>query len=293
MLTPGLSDYGYGIRITERPVGDSGARTKIIWHAGGFPGFSSLLSRASDKRQTVIILDNGSNGRYHQKLSDSIFGILNGQPITPPKRSIAETLYRIAAEKDVASAIAEYRKLKAQNSPEFDFAETELNTLGYQIWGLKRIKDAIQIFKLNAEMFPQSATPFDTLGEIYLADGQRDLALASYKRSAELDPTNANALRMVNQLEGKQVTVDSSGFDAYVGEYQITPSMIMTITKEGDKLLAQLTGQEKLLVEPVSATQFTITEVKANISFERDASGKVVGLLLSQGTRSANARKIK
>lgn len=71
------------------------------------------------------------------------------------------------------------------------------------------------------------------------------------------------------------------------------PRLTLTITKEGDKLFGQMTGQGKLAVEPVSDTQFTIPEVKANISFEKDAAGKVVGLLLTQGTRTANAKKIK
>ena len=74
-----------------------------------------------DKRQTVIMLDNVSLGHYHGKITDSIISILNGQPVEPPKRSIAETLYKMAVEKDVASAIAEYRKLKAGNSPTLRF----------------------------------------------------------------------------------------------------------------------------------------------------------------------------
>jgi tetratricopeptide (TPR) repeat protein len=159
--------------------------------------------------------------------------------------------------------------------------------------GLKRRKDAIEIFRLNIEMFPTSASAYDTLGEAYLADNQKDLALANYKKAVELDPANANALRIVKQLEGKETKVDSSGFEAYVGEYQVTPALILTITKEGDKLFGQLTGQPKLVIEAVSETQFTMPEVKANISFEKDSAGKVVGLLLAQGTRSVNAKKIK
>jgi hypothetical protein len=97
----------------------------------------------------------------------------------------------------------------------------------------------------------------------------------------------------VRRLEGKEVTVDPSIFDAYVGEYQVTPRMILTISREGDKLFAQFPGQDKHAVEAVSETQFTIPAVKANIKFEKDASGVVTGLLLSQGTRTANAKKIK
>jgi tetratricopeptide (TPR) repeat protein len=79
---------------------------------------------------------------------------------------------------------------------------------------MKRAKDAIEIFKLNAEMFPKSANVYDTLGEAYLADNQKDLALANYKKAVELDPQNANALRIVKQLEGKETKIDASGFDA-------------------------------------------------------------------------------
>lgn len=293
MFTPGLGNYGYGIRITNEQIGKSDRKTKVIWHAGGIEGFNSLIWRAVDKRQTVIILDNTGLGRNHQKIAASILGILNGQPIELPKKSVAEMLYKKAIEKDVASAVAEYRKLKAQNTPTYDFSETELSALGYQFLSMKRQKDAIEIFKLNAEMFPKSPIVYDTLGEAYLADDQKDLALANYKKAIELDSKNANALRIVKQMEGTETKIDSSDFDAYVGDYQVTPKLVLTITKVGDKLFGQLTGQEKLVIEAVSATQFTMPDVKANISFESDSNGKVIGLLLSQGSRTASAKKIK
>jgi CubicO group peptidase (beta-lactamase class C family) len=294
MFTPGLGNYGYGIRITDQPLGKSDLKTKVIWHGGaGINGFGSLISRAVEKRQTVIILDNAGNVLNLPRITNSILGILNGQPYDAPKKSIAETLYKIAVEKGVASAVNEYRKLKAENSPAYDFSEAELNKLGYQLLSMKRAKDAIEIFRLNVEMFPKSANAYDSLGETYLADNQKELALANYKKAVELDPTNANALLIVRRLEGKETKVDSSNFDAYIGEYQVTPSLTLTITREGDKLFAQLSGQPKLAVEAVSDTQFTIPEVKANFSFEKDSAGKVTGLLLTQGTRTVNAKKIK
>lgn len=293
MFTPGLGNYGYGIRIVDQPIGKTDQKTKTIGHGGGINGFNSLLLRAVDKQQTVIILDNVNLGQHHGRIAISIIGILNGQPFEPPKKSIAEALYKIAIEKNVASAVAEYRKLKSENSPMFDFSERELNTLGYQLLGLKRAKDAIEIFKLNVEMFPKSGNAHDSLGETYLADGQKDLALAIYKQAVELDPANANAALIVRRLEGKETKVDASGFDAYVGDYEVTPALTLTISKEGDKLFGQLTGQRKFAFEAVSDTQFTIPEVKANITFEKDSSGKVIGLLLSQGSQTTNAKKIK
>lgn len=292
MFTPGLSNYGYGIRITDETIGKSELKTKIIGHGGGINGFNSLLTRAVDKGQTVVILDNVGQGRRHGQITTSIIGIMNGQPYDPPKQSIAEVLYPIA-EKDVAAAVAEYRKLKATKADSYDFAENELQTLGYQLVGLKRLKDAVEIFKLNVELFPKSSNSYDSLGETYLELGEKDLALTSYKKAIELNPANANAVRIVNKLEGKTAKVDAAVFEAYVGEYELTPSFVLLITKEGDKLFAQRVGQSKMDVEAVSETQFSIPQVKASLTFERDSTGKVTGLVLTQGTRTLQGKKIK
>lgn len=292
MFTPGRSNYGYGINITDESIGKSELKTKTIGHSGGIHGFNSLLTRAVDKGQTVIILDNVGQGRRHGQITTSIIAILNGQPYDPPKQSIAEALYQIAV-KDVAAAVAEYRKLKATKADSYDFAETELQTLGYQLVELKRLNDAVEIFKLNVEMFPKSSNSYDSLGETYLELGMKDLALTSYKKAIELNPANANAVRIVNKLEGKTAKVDAAVFDAYVGDYELNPTFILSFSKEGDKLFVQRGSQPKMDVEAVSETQFSVPQVKASVTFERDSTGKVTGLVLTQGTRTLQGKKIK
>lgn len=293
MFTPGLSSYGYGVVMVDKAAENGDPKLRFIQHSGGINGFNSLLTRSVDKQQTVVILDNISYGRHHGRITSSIFNILNGKPYDTPKRSIAETLYKIAADKGGVAAVAEYRKLKSENSATYDFAESELNSLGYQLIRMKRLKDAIEIFKLNVEMFPSASNPYDSLGEAYLEDGQKDLALVNYKKAVELDPSNSTALSVVRKLEGNEVKIDPAIFDAYVGDYEVTPRFTLTVTKDGGKLYAQGTGQPKMELIAVSETQFTLAEVKANIAFEKDASGKIVALVLKQGERTANAKKIK
>ncbi len=294
MFTPGLSNYGYGFGISDRPIGKTTQKTKIIQHSGGINGFNSLFTRVVEQKSLVVILDNVGMGRYQGKITDSIISILNNQPYDEPKRSIAEALYKIATEKGGAAAVAEYRRLKAgTTSGTYDFSEGELNMLGYQLFRKERTKDAIEIFKLNVEMFPASSNPYDSLGEAYVKDGQKELALANYRRAVELNPANGGAIQAVRRLEGKETKIDPAIFDAYVGEYEINPRLIFTVTREGDKLMGQMGGQGKLELEPVSETQFTIPAVKANISFEKDSGGKVTGLVLAQGARTTNAKKIK
>jgi CubicO group peptidase (beta-lactamase class C family) len=293
MFTPGLSNYGYGFGIEDRAIGKSDKKIKYIQHGGGINGFNCLFTRLVDKQQTVIVLDNVSLGQYHDKITDSIVSILNGETFDPPKKSIGEQFYKTAMASGVEVAIAEYRKLKAANSSLYDFSENEMNALGYRFLGNKRVKDSIAIFKLNTEMFPQSGNTYDSLGEAYLVDGQKELALENYKKAVALDPTNTNAVAIINRLEGKETKVDPASYDAYVGEYELTPSFILTVFKEGDKLITQATGQGKIPLEPAGEGKFVVTELKASITFEKDADGKVNGLTLVQNGRTMKAKKIK
>jgi CubicO group peptidase (beta-lactamase class C family) len=293
MFTPGLSNYGYGFVIVDQPIGKTEQKTKVIQHGGGINGFNCLFTRFVDQKNLVVVLDNIGQGRYHGAITNSINAILNGQPFDQPKKSIAETLYKTAKEKGGVAAVAEYRKLKAEKPDMYDFSESELNTLGYQLLGMDKTKDAIEILKLNVEMFPKAFNPYDSLGEAYLKDGNKELALANYKKSVELNPENAGGVAAINKIEGKETKIDKSVLDTYVGDYEITPNLILTVTREGEKLMGQATGQGKLELEPASETQFVVPSVGASISFEKDSEGKVTGLVLNQGGQKINAKKIK
>ena len=52
----------------------------------------------------------------------------------------------------------------------------------------------LRFSSLTSKCFQHLANPYDSLGEVYLADDQKELALANYKKAVELDPNNANAL---------------------------------------------------------------------------------------------------
>lgn len=115
--------------------------------------------------------------------------------------SIAEAIVHTLMSENVAAAISQYRKLKKERPAEYDFSEKELNALGYQLLNHARIADAIEIFKLNVEMFPNGSNTYDSLGEAYLRNNDRDLAIKNYKKSLELNPKNANAIEVLKKLE--------------------------------------------------------------------------------------------
>ena len=82
-------------------------------------------------------------------------------------------------------------------------SENDLNNLGYIILNNKKIDDAIKIFSLIVELYPESPDAFDSLGEAYLKDGQTELAIRYYQRSFELNPENDNAKKVLEQLQKK------------------------------------------------------------------------------------------
>ena len=84
----------------------------------------------------------------------------------------------------------------------------------------------------------------------------------------------------------KKENAISIGLDTlkdYVGEYELQPGFIITITEENGKLFGQLTGQQKLELEAVSSTEFSVIGVDAKLSFVRDNDSKVNLLKLHQG----------
>ncbi len=79
--------------------------------------------------------------------------------------------------------------------------ESEVNTIGYRLLQMKKPDEAVEIFKINVELYPDSANAYDSLAEGYMNQGNRELAIKFYKKSLELDPKNANAAATIERLE--------------------------------------------------------------------------------------------
>lgn len=118
------------------------------------------------------------------------------------KKSIAELLRQTIDKQGVESAIEQYHQLRTSQPTGYDFGESELNGLGYQLLHEQKTKQAVEILKLNVEIYPNSFNSYDSLGEAFLADGQKDLAVQNYKKSLELNPKNTNAFEMLKKLSG-------------------------------------------------------------------------------------------
>jgi len=78
--------------------------------------------------------------------------------------------------------------------------ENVINSYGYRVLGDNRTKEAIEIFRLNTDAFPQEYNTWDSLAEAYLADGQKEQAITYYRKVLQLHPGDENATRMLRQI---------------------------------------------------------------------------------------------
>lgn len=189
----GTSSYGFGWN-----VGEAG---NYLWHTGSHAGFRAFIALRYGDQTTVVILTNKGNSK-RQDINSAVQNILSGKPYGLPKQSGAQKLYSAIHESGIDAAMKMYDTLKNDRSSDYDFGESELNTLGYQLlYGDKRARDAIAIFKLNTLEHPTSSNAFDSLGEAYRQSNEKDLAISSYRTAVQIDPTNGHAAQMLSQLE--------------------------------------------------------------------------------------------
>lgn len=306
MYKPFLENYAYGWSVEDASFKQNGQPVPTISHGGGINGFATIIARFPKEKYLIVLLDN--TGQSMDPLAEKVAKILHAQPYELPKMSISEVLEKTIREKGIEAGIAQYRELKTKDDSEtsaanmstrgrgrsqYDFSERELNTLGYNLMRSGKLKEALEIFKLNVFMYPKASNPYDSLGEAYLALNQKDLAIENYKKSIELNPQNTNAIEVVKRLERPVATVDAKTFDAYVGEYDLAPGFVLRVFRDGDKFWTQATGQGALEIFPESETVFSPRTVSAKLTFQKDADGKVTGVQLDQGGRQIIGKKIK
>ncbi len=103
---------------------------------------------------------------------------------------------------------------------------------------------------------------------------------------------NANVPLYQPPKEHKQITVDPKLFDGYVGQYQLAPNFILTITRDGSQLFVQATGQPKFELFPESDRDYFLKVVDAQITFETDAQGKATAVILHQNGMNQTAKRV-
>lgn len=100
---------------------------------------------------------------------------------------------------------------------------------------------------------------------------------------------NSFPLRRIKQ----STSLNDEILEKYVGEYQLTPSLSIVISRDGKHIFLQVTGQPKAEMFAEKEDEFFLKVVEARIIFSKEETGKIVSLTLKQGGRDNPAKKIK
>lgn len=101
-------------------------------------------------------------------------------------------------------ALNAYLIIKAKDSLDSSINESNLNSLGYKKLRKKEYEYAINIFKINVALYPNSSNVYDSLGDVFMKNGDTIQAIVNYKKSLVLDSGNARAKRNIKKLENKE-----------------------------------------------------------------------------------------
>ena len=97
-------------------------------------------------------------------------------------------------------------------------------------------------------------------------------------------------------LRGNQmaaIAVNPAVLDRYIGRYQLSPTNVLTITREGEQFFAQMTGQQKREIFAQSDQNFFYKALDAQLSFEVDSPGQATALMMFYGGRISRAPRVE
>ena len=109
---------------------------------------------------------------------------------------------------------------------------------------------------------------------------------------ATTDPATVEQRRTEQRQRREEVQIDPQILDNYVGYYQLRPFAVFTVTRTGDNLFVQLTGQRNFQVYPESSKKFFYKTVSAQLSFITDPQGRATALVLHQNGLEKPAQRI-
>jgi Uncharacterized conserved protein len=123
-----------------------------------------------------------------------------GFPAPEGKKSIGALVYETTEKQGLDVALKQYKEAKQNQADAFLFAPGQLNVVGHKLLQHGKVKEALEFFKLNAESYPDKASVYDSLGDAYIANGDKELAAKNFKKSLELDGANTSAIESLRSL---------------------------------------------------------------------------------------------
>lgn len=190
-------DIIYGLGLMKWPL-KKGDRYQ---HDGDADGYTLFYSFTPELNTGKVLLTS-SGGGWVLNLEEKIEAKLTNTKFI--ETLTASQIVKLVNEKGIAGLKEELSKLDEEADREKLLDPYTLNVAGYELIKADKLPQAIEVFKLGTELYPEEANFFDSLGEAYKMNGQNEPALESYRKALEINPEygNAeNAKKIIAELE--------------------------------------------------------------------------------------------
>jgi CubicO group peptidase (beta-lactamase class C family) len=267
-LTSGAnSHYAYGWNTFEYNG------RKVLEHGGGIFGFVTHVTRVPDEHVYVAILSNNTSSNP-EDLGLRIAAKSTGTAFED-RRSIS------LDEKTLDEYVGVYR---------FDANTTRTITReGGKLFSQRSSREKAEILASAKDEVFFTDTPARMR---FQRDAQGKVTGVELLSSSGPDGVG---VRTNEPLPAQRVAVklDPAVYDSLVGVYELAPGFEFTVTREGDQLFGQATGQGRAELFPLSETEFFVKVIDAQFTFELGPDGKATGFVLHQNGRNIPAKKKK
>ena len=192
--------------ITITPV-TAGSKTVLQVKPTGDPAFELLpISETTFVRRDANLKYNfvrGASAASNGSAALPELEVVGQAGATQLKRVTVDQLvpFEMLSAGKISEAIEGYRKIFKETPRNVSVSENRINVLGYRLLNdQKKVPEAIALFKLNVEFYPNAWNVYDSLADAYVANGEKDLAITNYKKSLELNPQNENGREKLKKL---------------------------------------------------------------------------------------------
>ncbi len=131
-------------------------------------------------------------------------GVAQSAPGLPSEGDVIGRLGPAMATQDPARIAAAFRSMGSYGEPAASFVEASIDALGERHLDGGDIDAAIDAFRLNTDTFPGSANAWESLADAVVMSGDPETGLRYYRRALELDPSDASAMRAIEEIVGER-----------------------------------------------------------------------------------------
>jgi CubicO group peptidase (beta-lactamase class C family) len=259
-------DYGYGWQS------GTWEGFTVIQHGGGINGFVSMGVRVPERKVYVAVLSNRTAEPFPFPVAQRIASYLLDKPWDPKRVAVPETALR-----DYAGV----------------YRVDEKRTVTLSVDGGRLFTQPSGGQKTEA--LPLSESEFFYDGSMDRLRFERDaggkvagLVRQGFGSAPERCPRTADA-----PVERREVRLSPEQLDRCAGRYELVPGFVLEVTREGDRLFSQATGQPRVEIFAESETEFFLKAVDAQLSFDLEGTGPAKGLVLHQGGHDHAARRLE